>query len=392
MAYRFTNTDKWSDSWFSNLNQIEMLLFMYLCDNCDIAGFAEVNYKRWAVDLNSDPSTMQGALMGLKRGILISSDGECVYVKNFLRHQKNLPINPNNRAHIGIIKRFDIYKHKFDIQDINKFIESPIDGASMGHQSPTGIGIGIGIGNYFSLLLSFLEKQVNLLPIESASDSRTFHDAVYGKLVSAGYDCSYEYVIPNGRIDILVRLADGTNVAIELDNRTPRGRNLMKVEDFDYKIISILRDPYLDKSYQQFNVDGLILYRGFEEKEEPKPKRFNFRKAMISYGFREDLVDEWMKVRKAKKSVNTEKSFDDFIQEVEKTSEDKNTLLEFIAVKKQWRGFQAKWLAEFASPNEKLLTYEEAALLVTQNKAIFADFDKKEIDGVMYWIPKKDLK
>ena len=36
-------SDKW-DNW--NLKQIEMLLFMYLCDNCDIAGFAEINTKR----------------------------------------------------------------------------------------------------------------------------------------------------------------------------------------------------------------------------------------------------------------------------------------------------------------------------------------------------------
>lgn len=146
MAYRFTNTEKWSDSWFSGLKQIEMLLFIYLCDNCDVAGFTEVNFKRWASDLNSTPDTIEGALKGLQRGIIISNDGECVYLKNFLRHQKNLPLNPNNRVCIGILKRFDLYKHKFDIQDISEFIESPLEGASMGHQCLTGNGIGKGNG------------------------------------------------------------------------------------------------------------------------------------------------------------------------------------------------------------------------------------------------------
>lgn len=146
MAYRFTNTDKWSDAWFSSLKQIEMLLFMYLCDNCDIAGFAEVNLKRWAADLNSTPDTIKGALMGLNKGIIFSSDENCIYLKNFLKHQKNLPINENNKAHIGILRRFELYRHKFDIQDINSFIESPIDGASKGLQSPTGNGIGIDNG------------------------------------------------------------------------------------------------------------------------------------------------------------------------------------------------------------------------------------------------------
>lgn len=167
------------------------------------------------------------------------------------------------------------------------------------------------------------------------------------------------------------------------------------VEETSYKISTKhIQNTEIENEieYENNNIDNR---EGVGEKEDeiPKSKRFNFRKALINYGFRDDLVDEWMKVRKAKKSVNTEKSLNDFIQEVEKTGEDKDTLLEFIAVKKQWRGFQAKWLAEFSAPNEKLLTYDEVSDLVTDKKKTitFDDFDKKEIDGVMYWIPKKDL-
>lgn len=142
MAYRFTNTEKWKDSWFSNLKQIEMLLFIYLCENCDIAGFIEINYKRWASDLNSSESTMKESIKGLERGLIISNDGECIYLKNFIKHQKNLPLNENNRAHVGIIKRFEMYRYKFDIQDINDFILRGFEGASKGLLSPTGIGKG----------------------------------------------------------------------------------------------------------------------------------------------------------------------------------------------------------------------------------------------------------
>ena len=141
MAYRFTNTDKWKDSWFSNLKQIEMLLFIYLCENCDIAGFIEINYKRWASDLNSSESTMKESIKGLERGLIISNDEECIYLKNFIKHQKNLPLNENNRAHMGIIKRFEIYRHKFDIQDINDFILRGFEAPSKGLLSPTGKGI-----------------------------------------------------------------------------------------------------------------------------------------------------------------------------------------------------------------------------------------------------------
>lgn len=146
MAYRFTNTEKWRDSWFSNLKQLEMLLFIYLCDNCDIAGFIEMNIKLWAFDLNSSPDTILRALEGLKRGIIISNEGDCLFVRNFLKHQKNLPLNKNNNAHIGIIKRFELYKHKFDIKEIDDFISSPYQGADEGLNSPIGNGKGKGKG------------------------------------------------------------------------------------------------------------------------------------------------------------------------------------------------------------------------------------------------------
>jgi len=141
MAYRYTNTDKWQDVWFSNLKQIEMLLFLYLCDNCDIAGFIEINIKRWASDLSSTNNTIEGALKGLQRGLVFSKCNECIYIRNFIKHQKNYPLNEKNKAHIGILRRFELYSYKFDIKDINKFIE----GASKGLLSPTGNGNSISI-------------------------------------------------------------------------------------------------------------------------------------------------------------------------------------------------------------------------------------------------------
>lgn len=146
MAYRFTNTEKWCDSWFSSLNSSEKLLFIYLCDNCDCAGFFEINKNRISSDLKLSLFDIEGALKGLARGFVLSKENDCLYIRNFLKHQKNLPLNKNNKAHIGIIKRFEIYSYKFDINDINEFIEQNIKGAYKGLQSPLGIGIGIGIG------------------------------------------------------------------------------------------------------------------------------------------------------------------------------------------------------------------------------------------------------
>lgn len=161
MAYRFTDTEKWSDNWFSELSQIQMLLFIYLCDNCDIAGFIEVNYKRWASDLNSSKETIEAALVGLQRGLIFNENNDCIYIRNFLKHQKNYPLNEKNKAHLGILRRFEKYSQVFDIKSIDEFLK----GASKGLQSPTGNGNGKSVLDKAKL---FYEEQTEL----SKNDSK----------------------------------------------------------------------------------------------------------------------------------------------------------------------------------------------------------------------------
>ena len=147
MAYRYTNTDKWVDVWFRKLKPVEKLLFIYLCDNCDIAGFIEYDIDKWAFDIGYNRPQIEGALKGLARGLIFSTNNDCIYICNFLKHQKNLPLNESNKAHIGILKRFELYSYKFnfvyDYEGVNKFIE----GATKGLPSPTGNGNGNGNGN-----------------------------------------------------------------------------------------------------------------------------------------------------------------------------------------------------------------------------------------------------
>ena len=85
----------------------------------------------------------------------------------------------------------------------------------------------------------------------------------------------------------------------------------------------------------------------------PAPPPFNFRKAMLSEGFAPELVDEWLKIRKAKKAINTERAFKTFIEQVRKTNQDINTVLSII-VQKQWKGFEAEWLHSTQAPLQSL--------------------------------------
>jgi hypothetical protein len=101
---------------------------------------------------------VKGALKGLYSRIIYSGDGKYLFLRNFVKHQKNFPLNEKNPAHRGIIKLLEEKLQTFNLQTINDYFQSPMQGASMGLQSPIGKGKGNGKGNNFSLVLSFLEE------------------------------------------------------------------------------------------------------------------------------------------------------------------------------------------------------------------------------------------
>jgi hypothetical protein len=158
MAYRYSDTLKWQDEWFVDLSSIEKLLFMYLCDNCDIAGFFELSYRKIAFDLNSKEAEIKGAIKGLEKAVFMSDDEKCLLVKNFIRHQKNIPINPDNKAHQGILKRISIYLPKFTNVTLNYQEGYLGKGANKPLERGTANAIGIDNGNAVKHSLEEREK------------------------------------------------------------------------------------------------------------------------------------------------------------------------------------------------------------------------------------------
>lgn len=115
---RFTDPDKWKDSWFRKLNPPEKLLFLYIIDVCDNAGFFEFDAELAAFTTKMKEEHVTGAIKGLKRGLVAADKREeLFYVKNFLRHQRNLPLNPENNAHKQIIRLIEEKKISFKSND-----------------------------------------------------------------------------------------------------------------------------------------------------------------------------------------------------------------------------------------------------------------------------------
>ena len=70
---------------------------------------------------------------------------------------------------------------------------------------------------------------------------------------------------------------------------------------------------------------------------------FDFRASLIEYGFKSDLVDDWLKVRKTKNATNTQTAFKSFISEIESRECNINETLK-IAATNSWSGFKHIWV------------------------------------------------
>lgn len=81
-----------------------------------------------------------------------------------------------------------------------------------------------------------------------------------------------------------------------------------------------------------------------------KEQKFNFKKSLIEFGFELKLIDEWLKIRKAKGAINTETALNNFIAQIQQCKQPPNEILKHI-VTKSWVGFEAKWVENSFSNN-----------------------------------------
>lgn len=143
MAYRFTDTVKWNDTWFCELKPLSKLLFLYLCDQCDIAGFLELNIKKISFDLGTGKQEVERSMKEVSNKLIFSNDNRFIFIRKFLQHQRNLPLKETNKAHIAIVNLLKKNLEFFGFSSIDKYFE----GGYKGDESP--IGNGNSKGNKF---------------------------------------------------------------------------------------------------------------------------------------------------------------------------------------------------------------------------------------------------
>lgn len=77
--------------------------------------------------------------------------------------------------------------------------------------------------------------------------------------------------------------------------------------------------------------------------EDRKKERFLFRKELLNLGVEENLLDDFLLIRKKKKNVNSQTAFDGILREVGKTDLSLNESIT-ICVERSWSSFKAEWV------------------------------------------------
>jgi hypothetical protein len=140
--------------------------------------------------------------------------------------------------------------------------------------------------------------------------------------------------------------------AIEIFNNLPKELKNSDVtidKSKPLKGFETLLNHYLMVSKVEVEDEVKLEDEGEEETNTPSATVFNFRKSLIEFGFEKNTVDQWLKIRKVKKAVNTEIAFLDITRQTDEAcktySKSKNEILE-ACVRRSWAGLKSKWLEE----------------------------------------------
>lgn len=111
-------------------------------------------------------------------------------------------------------------------------------------------------------------------------------------------------------------------------------------ESTDQSIDSIIKQI----NNKQFNKEQINkIKKSCEIFLNDSEKKFNFKKSFLELGVNEQILNDWMEVRKKKKASNTITAYTKFINQVNLSGLTVNECVK-ICAEKDWRGFEAEWL------------------------------------------------
>ena len=109
MSKRFTDTNKWKDTWFQDLPTKYKLFWVYILDECDNAGLWKPNI-RLAIFQIGEPFEESELKRVFSDRIEITESGYW-FIKKFIDFQYG-KLSDNSKPHISVLKLLETHKIK----------------------------------------------------------------------------------------------------------------------------------------------------------------------------------------------------------------------------------------------------------------------------------------
>ena len=104
MAKRFTETTKWNEDWFLDLNSEHKLFWIYICDNCDHAGIFKPNKRLFELLIGKKINVSEFiSVVNEDKVRLLELNNGRWYLTGFISFQYGGKLNENNRVHKSIL-------------------------------------------------------------------------------------------------------------------------------------------------------------------------------------------------------------------------------------------------------------------------------------------------
>ena len=91
--YKYSFTNKWANSWFVKLTSNSKVLFLYIIDNCDIAGFYDVDLDLISKHTGLSQSDVKHSFKEIRKTFVIGKPKNKIWLRNYLHYQKKLPLD-----------------------------------------------------------------------------------------------------------------------------------------------------------------------------------------------------------------------------------------------------------------------------------------------------------
>lgn len=124
---RFTETQKWEETWFRRLPPGHKLLWQWLVDKCDLAGVVDPDWDlaSFQIGMEVNPEMVSG--FGDRVSTLESGK---LFIPKFIEFQFGKTLNRANKVHLGVIRRLELIGIESPVQIVDETARRSFQGPS----------------------------------------------------------------------------------------------------------------------------------------------------------------------------------------------------------------------------------------------------------------------